>query len=229
MIRVFIGFDSKETVAYNVLQYSIMQHSTQPVSSTPVAQHHLKELFWRTPSPLQSTAFAFSRFLIPALCEYQGWAIFMDCDMLVFDDIQALWALRDDRYAVMCVQHKHAPTKTKKFLDQVQTQYEKKNWSSLMLINCAACTQLTPEYVNTASGLDLHQFKWLDSDERIGTLPKRWNHLVDYDPHLPISDISNLHFTEGGPYFDAYKNCSYATEWHQAKHAMLHVVNDEEG
>ena len=80
------------------------------------------------------------------------------------------WALRDDRYAVMCVKHDHNPTEDVKFLGEKQTRYQKKNWSSVMLFNCAQCKALTPDYVNTASGLELHQFKWLTSDEEIGAL-----------------------------------------------------------
>ena len=95
----------------------------------------------------------------------------MDCDMLMVDDIVNLWALRDDRYAVMVVKHDHQPTEATKFLNQPQTSYEKKNWSSVMMFNGPRCTTLTPEYVNTASGLELHQFKWLNSDTEIGDLP----------------------------------------------------------
>jgi len=104
----------------------------------------------------------------------------------------------------------------------VQTRYEKKNWSSVMLYNCARSTALTPQYVNTASGLQLHRFEWLGDDGLIGELPHRWNHLVDYDPPAPVAEISNLHFTIGGPYFDDFRDCGYADEWRAARAAMLH-------
>jgi lipopolysaccharide biosynthesis glycosyltransferase len=136
----------------------------------------------------------------------------MDCDMLVLDDIANLWDLRDDKYALMCVHHEHTPVEEMKFLNQTQTKYERKNWSSVMLMNNAQCTALTPDYVETATGLDLHRFKWL-KDEQIGEIPGRWNHLVDYDPPLPIDQISNLHFTIGGPYFEEYKKCGYSEVW----------------
>jgi lipopolysaccharide biosynthesis glycosyltransferase len=136
----------------------------------------------------------------------------MDCDMLVVDDISNLWNLRDERYALMCVQHNHIPKESNKFLNQPQTKYERKNWSSVMLMNNAKCTALTPSYVETASGLELHRFKWLE-DSMIGALPSRWNHLVDYDPKLPLNQISNLHYTEGGPYFEEYLHCGYAKNW----------------
>ena len=102
----------------------------------------------------------------------------MDCDMLVLDDIAKLWAFRDDKYAVMCVKHEHEPKEEKKFLGTTQTRYEKKNWSSVMLFNCAKCTALTVDYVNTASGLELHRFNWLGSDDLIGEIPHQWNLLV---------------------------------------------------
>ena len=92
--------------------------------------------------------------------------MFMDCDMLVLEDIAKLWALRDEKYAVMCVKHDHVPKEKTKFLGAQQTKYEKKNWSSVMLFNCAKCTALTPGYVNSASGLDLHRFNWLHQLDR---------------------------------------------------------------
>ncbi len=221
MIRVFIGYDGKEAAAYNVLQHSIQQRASQPVSFTPVRLSHLGGVFTRARDPLQSTEFSFSRFLTPYLCDYEGWALFMDCDVLCRDDLARLWALRDDRYAVMVVQHCHEPKEATKFLGQVQTKYGKKNWSSVMLFNCARCRALTPEFVNTATGLELHQFKWLSGDDEIGALPRRWNHLVGYDP--PNPDAALVHYTSGGPYFREYADCEFAAEWFGEREALLHA------
>ena len=218
MIRVFIGFDPNESVAYNVLAYSIVKYASQPVAITPIKLTHLKDVFKRERSSLQSTEFSFSRFLAPYLCDYQGWAIFMDNDMLFRDDIAKLWDLRDENYAVQVVQHEHAAKEGTKFLNMPQTAYQKKNWSSVMLLNCARCKTLTPEYVNTASGLELHQFKWLNGDHEIGALPHRWNHLVDYDPYN--ADAGNVHFTLGGPFFEEFRNCDYADDWRAMKDEM---------
>lgn len=220
MIRVFIGYEPKEEIAYHVLASSIMRRSSQPVQITPIILNSLTEIFNRERNPLQSTEFSFSRFLTPYLSGYDGWSIFMDCDMLVLDDIANLWNLRNEQYALMCVHHEHVPKEKLKFLNQTQTKYERKNWSSVMLLNNARCKALTPEYVETATGLDLHRFRWL-KDEEIGVIPGRWNHLVDYDPHLPIEKISNLHFTEGGPYFEQYKNCGYSENWFAEYQAMI--------
>ena len=209
---MIIGYDSNEEVAYHVLVSSIIRRTSEPVSLTPINLNSLKLIFNRKRSILQSTEFSFSRFLVPYLSDYQGWSIFMDCDMLMLDDIAKLWELRNDKYALMCVHHNHVPDKNLKFLNQTQTKYERKNWSSVMLMNNTKCTALTLQYVETASGLDLHRFRWLKY-ELIGEIPHRWNHLVDYDPNLPITEISNLHYTEGGPYFEDYKNCGYSNEW----------------
>ena len=211
MINVFIGYDSKEKVAYNVLSHSIIQNSTKPVAITPIALNNLKDDFVRERNNISSTEFSFSRFIIPHLMNYQGWALFMDCDMLMFEDIAELWRLRDDRYAVQVCKHDYIPKGEKKFLGQVQTKYEKKNWSSFMLMNCKKCTTLTPDYVNKASGLELHQYKWLESEKLIGDLPLEWNWLVGEYEHK--EDVKNVHFTEGGPWFDDYKNCDYAKDW----------------
>jgi hypothetical protein len=147
----------------------------------------------------------------------------MDCDMLMLDDIARLWALRDERYAAMVVKHSHVPQETTKFLNEPQSQYEKKNWSSVMLLNCEKCTALTADYVNSASGLQLHRFEWLGNDDLIGALPHRWNHLVDYDPPAPVAELSNIHYTIGGPYLDGFKDCGYADLWFAERDRMLHA------
>lgn len=222
MIRVFIGFDPRETVAYSVLAHSIQARAGVPVAIAPLALAQLKRVLTRERHPLQSTDFSFSRFLTPYLSGYAGWSLFMDCDMLMRDDIAKLWNLRDERYAVQVVKHDHKPREATKFLGAAQTAYAKKNWSSVMLFNNARCRTLTPDYVNTASGLELHQFKWLGSDAMIGELPHRWNHLVGYD--APSEDIALAHFTIGGPYFPEYANCSLADDWRAERDAMLYAV-----
>ena len=221
MIRVFIGFDTVETVSYHVLSHSIQARASEPVSITPLMLTQLDGVMTRERHNLQSTEFSFSRFLVPSLCDYQGWALFMDCDMLVLDDMAALWKLRDDNFAVQVVKHDHVPKETTKFLGQPQSKYEKKNWSSVMLFNNERCKALTPDFVNTATGLELHRFQWLDNDDLIGDIPHRWNHLVGYDETVPVSEVSNLHYTIGGPYFDDYKDTDYAAEWFAEKDAML--------
>lgn len=218
---MFIGYDSRESVAFSVLAHSIYTRSSQPVSIVPLMLPQLSDVLCRERHPMQSTDFSFSRFLTPYLSGYVGHSIFMDCDMLMQDDIAKLWSLRDDRYAVQLVQHDHRPREQRKFLDTVQTAYEKKNWSSVMLFNNDRCRALTPEYVSSASGLELHQFKWIAEDNLIGALPRKWNHLVGYDD---LSDaVSLVHFTLGGPYFQEYANCEFSQEWHAERGAMLHA------
>lgn len=220
MIPIFIGYDGRETVAYNVLAHSIQARATQPVSIAPLMLSQLNGIFKRERHPLQSTDFSFSRFLTPYLSGFSGWSVFMDCDMLVLEDIAKLWALRDDRYAVMVIKHDHVPKEERKFLNEPQSKYQKKNWSSVMLFNNERCKALTPDYVNTATGLELHQFKWLGDDNLIGALPNRWNHLVGYD--APRKDAALVHYTLGGPYFNEYRDCEYAAEWLAERDRMLH-------
>jgi len=210
MINVFIGFDNKEKIAYHVLSESIRRNSTKPIAITPIAINNLTDDFVRERNTNQSTEFAFSRFIIPHLMNYRGWALFMDCDMLMKADIAELWRLRDDKYAVQVCKHDYTPKEETKFLGQVQTKYEKKNWSSFMLMNCKKCTQLTPNYVNSASGLELHQFKWLETENLIGNLPLEWNWLVGEYNYK--EDVKNIHYTKGGCAFlpielrDSYSN-----------------------
>lgn len=226
MIRVFIGYDTREAVSFSVLSHSIHARSSLPVTVTPLKLSQLSGTFQRERDPLQSTDFSFSRFLTPALAGFEGWAIFMDCDMLMLDDIAKLWAMRDDNYALMCVKHDYVPKEDTKFLGEKQTKYAYKNWSSVMMFNCAKCTSLTPEYVNTATGLQLHQFKWLESDEMIGEIPRRWNHLVGVNE--PLDDPALVHYTIGGPYFKQYADCEYSTEWFRERDDMLYALQAPE-
>ena len=211
MINIFIGYDNKEKLAYNVLSHSIIQNSTKPVAITPIALNHLKDDFVRERNALSSTEFSFSRFMIPHLMNYQGWALFMDCDMLMFEDVSELWRMRDDSKAIQVCKHDYVPKEKTKFLGQTQTAYPKKNWSSFMLMNCKKCSSLTPDYVNRASGLELHQFKWLEGDHLIGDLPLEWNWLVGEYEHK--DDVKNVHYTKGGPWFEEYARCDYSQDW----------------
>lgn len=210
-IRVFVGFDPRESVAYHVLTHSILSRCSAPVSFTPLSLHSVRSIFDRPRDPSQSTDFAFSRFLVPALCAFEGWSLFLDCDILAQDDLTKLWAQRDDQFAVQVVKHDYTPAQQVKFLNQVQTVYPRKNWSSVLLFNNARCKRLTPKYVSSASGLELHRFSWLD-DSDIGELDQRWNHLVG--EYAPNPHAALVHFTNGGPYFAAYRQCEYAQAWY---------------
>lgn len=220
MIRVFIGYDPREEVAFHTLASSIMEHATRPVAICPLKRQMLNHCHSRDRGRYDSTEFAITRFLVPYLCDYQGWAIFMDCDMLVTRDIRELWECQDEAYAVMTVPHPpYAPPDEIKFLGQQQTDYPFKNWSSVMLFNNAKCRALTPEYVAKAPGLDLHQFEWSGD---IGKLPAQWNHLVgvshaDPKQHVP----ANIHYTSGGPWFEDYATAEFADLWNRQ---LLHRV-----
>lgn len=210
-LDVYIGFDVAERVAYHALCQSLIDHASAPVRITPIALSTLGPLHSRPRVSEQSTDFSFTRFLTPYLSRYEGWSLFMDCDMLVRADIAELFALADDRYAALVAKHDYTPRDREKFLGNQQLPYPKKNWSSVILFNNARCRALTPDYVNTASGLDLHQFRWLAGDEEIGGFPLEWNWLVGEYPANPAAKIA--HFTCGGPYFPDYADCDYAEEW----------------
>ncbi len=221
-IPIFIGYDERERAATNVLIDSLYQTSSIPIAITPLVTKQLRKLgiYNRAKDPKQSTAFSFTRFLVPYLCNYSGWAIFMDCDMLCRESISKLWEQRKDEFSMMCVKHNHIPTEKTKFLNEVQSSYPKKNWSSLMIFNCSKCKALTPNYVNNASGLDLHRFNWLEDDNLIGEIKGDWNHLIgvyeenDKDHKSPL-----VHWTLGGPWFKELrtKSGSTAAEWFAAR------------
>ncbi len=182
MLNIFIGRDSAEDIAWHVLAHSIIRRTKTPIAITPIGNEVLsQDIWWRGRGPHDSTEFSNARFLMPYLMGFKGIATFMDCDMLCTTDIDELFSLYDSDYAVMVRKHNYNPTTKTKFLGQEQTQYSRKNWSSLMLMNCAhpMCRELTIEYVNSAAGLDLHGFAWCP-EQFIGDLPDSWNHLVKH-------------------------------------------------
>ena len=225
-LRIFIGYDTKEPAALHVLMHSILRRASIPVSITPIVQAQLRKagVYTRDRGPTESTEFSMTRFLVPYLSSYHGYSLFMDCDMLCLTDVAEIMehVQHNGSKDVWVCQHDYTPKDSVKFLGQQQTAYPRKNWSSVMLFNCnnQACRRLTPEHVNTATGLELHRFKWCE-DERIGSLPLEWNHLVgEYEP---AANAKILHFTLGGPWFPDYANSDHAKDWFSERDAMLGV------
>lgn len=213
MIKIFLGYDPRESVAFHVASHSILRHASAPVSITPLVLSQLP----LTRRIEGSTEFAFSRFLVPWLCGYQGRAIYADCDILVREDIGQLMRRPDMTFsAVWVVKHKYQPKSSIKMDGQPQIPYDRKNWSSVMVFDCSRCQMLTPHLVDTMPGLWLHQFKWLP-DSEIGELDPAWNFLVGEQE----GDYGKLlHYTQGGPWFKECESCDYAEEWKAELSAM---------
>lgn len=211
-LNIYIGYDSKEVVAFHVLMESIITRTSHPVNIVPLRRQHFETIFTRPRHTLESTEFSLTRFLVPYLSNYQGYSIFMDCDMLCRVDINdvMLYPLAHPDKAVFVCQHDYQNTTKTKFLGQAQTMYPRKNWSSFMLFNNAKCTSLTPDFINTATGLQLHRFQWT-TDEQIGALPLDWNWLVGEYLHNDHAKI--LHYTLGGPWFPETIDCDHADDW----------------
>jgi hypothetical protein len=208
VIPLFCGYDEREAVGYHVFCESVIQYASVPVSFAPIRDKDAGD---------GSNSFTYARFRVPQLCEYRGWAIFADaCDMLMLGDVAELWALRDERCAVQVVTHDYKTRHRLKYLGtEMQCpniDYPRKNWSSLMLINCEA-----PEWASPAEGKEAHQFKGFASD-RIGALPAKWNCLVD-EGQNPEGALL-LHWTAGIPAFHNYTDAPQADKWH-AMHRQM--------
>jgi lipopolysaccharide biosynthesis glycosyltransferase len=217
MLRIFIGYDTREAVAYHVCTHSLLRLSSQPLALTPLALNTLSR--YTEGHADGSTQFAYSRFLVPHLMNYEGWALFLDGDMLLRDDIVRLWDLRDERSAVMVVKHDYRTRAATKFLGAKNEDYPRKNWSSVILWNCShpANRTVTPTFVEHATGAQLHRFTWL-SDDLIGELPNAWNWLPD--EFGENSDAKLLHWTLGTPCFEEYADAPMAAEWHRERLRM---------
>ncbi len=228
--KIFIGYDHVESVAWHTMAHSIFTKSSLPVAVIPINISNLKDIFTRKRDPKQSNEFSFTRFLVPYLSDYEGWAAYFDCDMMLRTDVVELFKLgaSDSGKAVHVVKHDYDSKDTVKYLNTVQYQYPRKNWSSMVLWNCGHPSNraLTPDFVNVATGMELHRFTWL-KDEDIGTLDVRWNWLVgDYSD--PPQDVHNVHWTVGGPYFEEYKNSDFAEEWFKERDRMLYCLQRSE-
>ena len=213
---IYVGYDSKEDIAYRVCKQSILNTSSKEikVQSLKIQELIAKKYYTRSVDPLASTEFTYSRFLIPALMNYNGWAIFCDCDFLFFKDIFSLLDSLKENKAVYCVQHDYTPKEKHKMDGQQQTIYPRKNWSSLIIYNCShpSNKKLTIDLVNSETGSFLHQFKWLKDDE-IGSLDERWNWLEGWTSQHNKNNPYAVHFTRGGPWFDEWQDVEFAKEW----------------
>lgn len=213
---VFVGWDSREDIAYQVCRHSMLRRTTRPLDVVALRQDDLRRncVYRREHDPLASTEFTYTRFLVPELTGYRGWALFCDCDFLWLGDPAKLIAMADDRYAVMCVHHDHNPPETVKMDGAVQTRYPRKNWSSMVLYNCGhpANAALTPDLVNSESGAFLHRFQWLN-DDLIGAVPETWNWLEGWSrkPDQGTPDV--VHFTRGGPWFKNWQDVDFGDLW----------------
>ncbi len=223
-MQIYMGYDSREDIAFQAARRSFIKRASGPFSMIPLRLNHLPMLtrpieqrgdqLWDPISNApMSTEFAISRFCVPFLQE-GGWALFCDCDIICWEDISHLFALADDKYAIMVVKQKQEGGENTKMDGQIQTFYARKNWSSVVLWNCShpSNQRLTEERLNNWPGRYLHGFNWLD-DEEIGELPQKWNWLVNVTPGEPEKE-GIWHWTLGGPWFENW-------EWHKHDDAWL--------
>lgn len=231
-LPVYIGFDGSQELASQVCEFSLRRRSSIPLIvrhlmvdavkdagayDRPFHTENGQRIDDRDGKPF-STDFSFSRFLIPALQLYQGWALFCDGDFLWLEDVKELLGWANPAYAVMCVHHKHNPTlaeiAARKMDGREQTKYFRKNWSSLVLWNCAhpANRGITANVVNHQPGQWLHAFEWLDNN-LIGSLPHRWNWLSGINEQPKRERIAAVHYTLGGPWFERCQDVPYAQTW----------------
>ena len=215
-INFFIGYDPKEDIAYRICKYSLLKRAstTVKVFSLKLDELIAKKLYTRTVDPLASTQFTYSRFLVPKLMNYTGWAVFCDCDFIFLDDVNNLIKNLDNSKALYCVQHDYTPKEKHKMDGQKQTIYPRKNWSSFILFNCShpSTKNLTVETVNSENGAYLHQFKWCKNEE-IGKLDERWNWLEGWTSNHNNNKPFAVHYTRGGPWFSEWQDVEYAKEW----------------
>ena len=213
-IPVFVGYDPREAIAYHTCVNSIIRHASQPVAIIPIALNLFQD--YKETHTDGSNHFIYTRFLVPHLMGFKGWAIFIDGDMIIRGDIVELWNLREVDKDVMVVKHDYQTCMPVKYLGAKNEDYPRKNWSSVILWNCNSFPnrQLTPEFVQKSSGSFLHRFSWLD-DDRIGELPPEWNWLPD--EYGANTEAKLLHYTLGTPCFQEFADTPQGNEWHRER------------
>jgi lipopolysaccharide biosynthesis glycosyltransferase len=213
MIRIFVGWDAREACAFHVFNQSVIENCSKPVQIIPLAENLLQFDGQQD----GSNAFIYSRYLVPSLCNFEGWALFCDGDQIVRSDITELWKKRDPTKAVQVVKHEYQTQHSRKYigspLESKNVDYPRKNWSSVILWNCGHPSNriLTKEFVAEAGGALLHRFQWITDDE-IGELPEEWNGLVE---EQDTSQAKLLHFTLGVPGFSHYQRCNDHRIWNR--------------
>ena len=222
----FIGYDSKEDIAYRVCKQSLLNNSSIPITVFSLKLYELvsKKIYYRSIDPLASTEFTYSRFLVPSLMNFKGWAVFCDCDFIFLDDVAKLFENLSEDKAVYCVQHDYTPNEKHKMDGQKQTIYPRKNWSSFIVYNCShpSNLKLDVNLVNSETGSFLHQFKWLQ-DSEIGSLNERWNWLEGWTSKHNDQKPYAVHYTRGGPWFSEWQDVEFAEEWF--KERDLYIKN----
>ena len=209
-VKIYIGFDQRESIAYHAFVQSLIDHASIPLDITPLAVKTLKG--YEEKHKDKSNDFVYSRFLTPFLNDFKGWAIFVDGDMICQTDIKELLDLRDGSKALQVVKHDYKTKANQKYLGNINQDYPRKNWSSVILWNCEHPKHkiLTPDFIAKESGKYLHRFSWLEDNE-IGELPKEWNWLVTEYPNNEQANI--IHYTLGTPCFKDYRNKEMADIW----------------
>ena len=215
---IVVGFDQKESVAYHTFVQSVIENSTIPTRFMPLNIGSLTN--YKETHKDGSNDFIYSRFLVPYLMNFNGWAIYADGDMVCVEDIKKLWDLRDDKFAVQVVKHDYKTKIKTKYWGNKNEDYPRKNWSSLILWNCNHQTHkiLTPKFIQQQTGAFLHRFSWVE-DIEIGEIEKEWNWLaIEYEEK---KDINLIHYTIGTPCFEEYESASLSPFWKKSFLNML--------
>lgn len=209
-ITVVVGFDQKEAIAYHTFCQSILEKSTIPVHFIPLAINSL--YFYNENHNDGSNNFIYSRFLTPYLCDFKGFAVYADGDMICNADISELADLFDTSKAVQLVKHDYKTKRSIKYFGNENKNYPRKNWSSMVIFNCQhpANRVLTPQFIQEHDGAFLHRFQWLQDDE-IGELDSTWNYLaIEYKPR---KDVKLIHYTLGTPCLVDFKEAEMSEIW----------------
>ncbi len=167
-IRVFVGASDREWLPARVLEHTIRRHATRTVQvtamfDTPIAaevqQHSI------------GTPFSEFRWRVPELAGHQGRAVYFDSDMLVFQDIAALWDIPLNGASALMALLGETP-------DFIKAK-------SVQLMDCSH-----PSWIPRAERREAFDVTFFGGSGKY-VLPAEWNHLDTYQPRR----TALLHYT----------------------------------
>jgi hypothetical protein len=209
VLRVFTGYDYRESDGWHAFMASVLATNGHDIAVSALSG----------PQKDGTNAFTYERFMVPEYCNWGGMALYVDgCDMIVRESFRTLLSHYDPTKAVHVVKHEYRTRHERKYvgtaMEADNTDYPRKNWSSVILWNCGHLAHFQArERLRGSDGQFLHRFGWL-KDEEIGELPIEWNWLVD--EYGENEGAKLLHWTAGMPGFAHYAQAPMASEWHDA-------------
>jgi len=184
-LNVFVGTQPEQMLATKLLEYSIKKKTSLKINVQALYKA-VESKNIKIPRPVDKsnyprTPFSFQRFAIPELSGYTGRSVYVDSDMLVFNDIQELYDMPFNGAEILCAEGVDGARRPQ---------------FSVMVLDCDT---LKWNITDIVKGLDNgdYDYKGLMYEMKAAksisqSLPKYWNDLESYTE----GKTRLIHFTD---------------------------------